>query len=223
MLELVFTSIFLGILTTGSPCILPLYPAYLAFLSGQRDWGKGNQKYFLGFFVLFGVLTMMLLLGALIALMSISIGKFLSVIVPIANLLILSLGIMLILDRNPFKAIPQIKVPALRHPFGTAYLYGFLYGPIAIPCSGPMIVSIFALSLSTADFLSKLWIFFWFGIGLGMPLLILSLLSGALQKQLTTLFARYSRQVNLVGGILLVGIAIYDLSKNWNSIWFFAK
>jgi cytochrome c-type biogenesis protein len=223
VLELVIPSVFLGILTTGSPCILPLYPAYLAFLSGQRDWGKGKQKYFLGFFVLFGVLTMMLLLGALIALLSISIGKFLSVIVPIADLLILSLGILLILDRNPFKAIPQIKVPALRHPFGTAYLYGFLYGPIAIPCSGPMIVSIFALSLSTADFFSKLWVFFWFGIGLGMPLLILSLLSGALQRQLTTLFARHSRLINLIGGLLLVGIAVYDISKSWKSIWLFIQ
>jgi len=50
---------------------------------------------------------------------------------------------------------------------------------------------------------------------LGVPLLILSLLSGTLQRQITTLFARHSRIVNFIGGLLLVGVAIYDLSNNW--------
>jgi cytochrome c biogenesis protein CcdA len=54
-----------------------------------------------------------------------------------------------------------------------------------------------------------------------MPLLVLSLLSGALQRQLTTLFSRHSRAVNLVGGLLLVGVAVYDFTKNWNSIRLF--
>jgi cytochrome c biogenesis protein CcdA len=46
-------------------------------------------------------------------------------------------------------------------------------------------------------------------------LLVLSLLSGSLQRQLTTLFARHSRIINIIGGLLLVGIALYDLSVNW--------
>ena len=211
----------MGFLATTSPCILPLYPAYLAFLSAQGERGLGRQRYFLGFFVLAGVLTMMLLLGAVIALLSISIGSVLVFLIPLADLLILILGIMLITDRNPFARVPRLRVPAMQHPFGSAFYYGFLYGPIAIPCSGPLIVGIFALSLTTAEAFSKFWIFLWFGIGLGVPLLVLSLLSGALQRQLTTLFARYSRQVNLVGGLLLVGIAVYDFSKNWSSIRLF--
>jgi hypothetical protein len=49
----------------------------------------------------------------------------------------------------------------------------------------------------------------------------LSLLSGALQRQLTTLFARHSQIVNFLGGLLLVGVAIYDLSKNWELLRLF--
>jgi cytochrome c-type biogenesis protein len=48
-----------------------------------------------------------------------------------------------------------------------------------------------------------------------MPLLILSLLSGALQRQLTILFARHSRIINIIGGLLLIAVAIYDLVQNW--------
>jgi cytochrome c-type biogenesis protein len=221
MFNIVLPSIFLGLLTTTSPCILPLYPGFLAYLSGQSELGLGKQRYFLGFFVLAGVLTMMLALGALIALLAVPIGRVLIYVVPIADLIILLLGIMLLLDRNPFKTLPQIQLPALRHAYLNAYAYGLLYGPIAIPCSGPLVVSVFALSLTVADTANQLWVFLWFGIGLGMPLLILSLLSGVYQRQLTSLFTRYSRPINIMGGLLLVGIALYDLSKNWQMMRLF--
>jgi cytochrome c-type biogenesis protein len=77
------------------------------------------------------------------------------------------------------------------------------------------VVGIFALSLTAGEALNNLWVFLWFGLGFGLPLLVLSLLSGSLQRQLTTLFARHSRIINIIGGLLLVGIALYDLSVNW--------
>jgi len=219
-----FPSFLLGLLTTTSPCIFPLYPGFLAYLSSQDELKVGKQKYFLGFFVLAGVLTMMLALGAIIAFLAIPISNVLAYIIPFANLLILILGILLLLNRNPFKTLPQIQMPALRHPFSNAYAYGLLYGPIALPCSGPMIVAIFALSFTAAEAFSQLSTFLWFGLGLGTPLLILSLLSGALQHQLTLIFARHSQAINFIGGLLLVGVAIYDLNKNWNSLkLFFGK
>ena len=36
------------------------------------------------------------------------------------GLLILTLGILLLIDKNPFKALPQIRVPALRNPYVNA-------------------------------------------------------------------------------------------------------
>jgi hypothetical protein len=32
---------------------------------------------------------------------------------------------------------------------------------------------------------------------------------------LTVFFARNSRAINFIGGLLLIGIVIYDVSKNW--------
>ncbi len=212
-MDIALASLFLGLLTTTSPCILPLYPGFLAYLSGQADLGR--QKYFLGLFVLAGVLTMMLALGGIIAFLSVPVGRVLVYLLPLADLLILLLGVLLLFDKNPFKRLPQIQSPGLRHPFGNAYVYGLLYGPIALPCSGPMVVSIFALSFTAGEAFSQLWTFLWFGVGLGVPLLVLSFLSAALQRQLTLFFARHSRAVNFVGGLLLIGIALYDLVKNW--------
>jgi cytochrome c-type biogenesis protein len=213
------TSLLLGLLATTSPCILPLYPGFLTYLSNQNEMGR--QKYFLGLFVLSGVLTMMLALGGLIALLAVPIGSILLYIIPLADFLILFLGILLLLNRNPFKALPQIQLPVFRHPYGNAYAYGLLYGPIALPCSGPLVVSIFALSFTVGEAFSQLWTFLWFGLGLGIPLLVLSFLSAALQRRLTTLFARYSRIVNFIGGLILIGVALYDLTKNWELLKLF--
>jgi cytochrome c-type biogenesis protein len=220
-MDIAFTSIFLGLLATTSPCVLPLYPGFLAYLSGQTELEQGKGRYFLGLFVLAGVLTMMLALGGLIALLAVPTGNVLAVIIPLADLLILLLGVLLLLDRNPFITLPQIQIPVLRHPFLNAYTYGLLYGPIALPCSGPLVVGIFALSLTTGEALSKLWVFLWFGLGFGLPLFILSLLSGTLQRQLTNFFARHSRLINVIGGVLLIGVAIYDLRLNWDMLRLF--
>ena len=213
-LSAVLTSISLGLLASTSPCILPLYPGFLAYLAGRGNAGLGRGRYALGLFVLAGVLVMMLALGLVIALLSVSIGSALAVVVPLADLFIIGLGVLLLLNRNPFKALPQIRAPLLRHPFANAFVYGLLYGPIALPCSGPLVVGIFALSLTAGEAAGKLSTFLWFGLGFGLPLLALSLLSGATQRWITRLFARHARAVNLVGGLLLVGIGAYDLWIN---------
>jgi cytochrome c-type biogenesis protein len=219
--KLAVTSLLLGLLATTSPCILPLYPGFLAYLSGQDELGR--HKYFLGFFVLAGVLTMMLALGGLIALLAIPVGSVLVYLLPFADLLIFLLGILLLLNFNPFKTLPQIQLPVFRHPYGNAYVYGLLYGPIALPCSGPMVVSIFALAFTVGEAMNQLWVFLWFGLGLGVPLLVLSLLSGVFQRQLSTAFAHHSRTINFIGGLLLVGVAIYDLRQNWELLQIFLR
>lgn len=215
-METILTSLSIGLLATTSPCVLPLYPGILAYLNGgQNNLREKPGRYLLGFFVLAGVLTMMLALGGIIALLSISVGRALSVVIPLADLLIILLGVLLLCDINPFKQLPQVQVSMLSHPFVNAFLYGLLYGPIVLPCSGPLVVSIFALSLTTAEALSKLIIFFWFGLGFGLPLLALSFLSGAAQRWITRQFAMYTRTINIFSGLLLVGIGAYDLYVNW--------
>ncbi|MEW5869465.1 MAG: cytochrome c biogenesis protein CcdA [Chloroflexota bacterium] len=216
-LETIVTSLSLGLLATTSPCVLPLYPGFLAYLSSGGE-GLGRRRYWLGFFVLAGVLSMMVALGGLISLLSVSVGRALSIFIPLADALILGLGVLLLLDINPFKKLPQIQAPVLSHPFANAFVYGLLYGPVALPCSGPLVVGIFAFSLTAGEALSKLAVFLWFGLGFGLPLLLLSFLSGAAQRWITRTIARRARLVNVIGGLLLVGLALYDLISNWELI-----
>jgi cytochrome c-type biogenesis protein len=194
----------------------------LAYLSGGQERLEGRRgRYFLGFFVLLGVLTMMLALGALIALISVSIGRALSYAIPLTDLIIVSLGLMLVFNVNPFKRLPQVQVPLLQNPYLNAYVYGMLYGPLTLSCSGPLVVGIFTLSLTAGQAFSKLWIFWWFGLGFGLPLLALSLLSGAAQRWIVRQFAQRARLINLIGGLLLIGFGLYDFWQNWELLSIF--
>lgn len=216
----ILTSFTIGLLATASPCVFPLYPGYLAYLSSKQDALAGRwMRYLLGVFVLAGVLSMMVALGAVIAALSVSIGHVLRVIIPLADGLILLLGIMLIANVNPFKQMNVIQAPVLRHPLANAYIYGLLYGPIALPCSAPLIVSIFAFSLTLEDALSSMAVFLWFGLGFGTPLLLLSWIAGGAQRSITRFFALHATWVNRAGGVILIAIAIYDLWVNWENIF----
>lgn len=217
-MDIALTSFSFGLLATLSPCILPMYPGFLAYLGGQASAGAGRPRYFLGLFVLAGVLTAMLVLGAVMATLAFSIGHVLAVLIPLAIATILILGVLLILNRNPFYRLPQIQVPLLRRPSLNAYVYGLLYGPIAMPCSGPMVVAIFVYSFTFGEALTQLWAFLWFGLGFGVPLLAISLFSGALQRQLTRWFAVHSRAINFAGGVLLIAVALFDLAQNWDML-----
>lgn len=218
----ILAAIGIGLIATTSPCVFPLYPGYLAYLSANQESQTTNKKttpsYLLGFFVLLGVLVMMLVLGFFISLLSLSISRTLSVVIPVVDLILIVLGILLMLNINPFKQLPQIQIPALAHPYANAFAYGLLYGPIAFPCSGPLVISIFALSLKSGALWARMATFLWFGVGFGLPLLVLSFLGGALQRPITIFFARHARKVNLVSGLLILVLGIYDLVVNWSNI-----
>jgi len=207
----------LGLAATSSPCVLPLYPGFLAYLGANATQLQGRRgTALLGLFVLAGVLTMMLALGLLIFALRQAVGRVIVFITPLAGLLIIVLGVLLLFDRNVFARIPQIRIPVLRSPFVNAYAYGLLYGPIAFPCSGPFLVTAFALSVDAAviDFLA-------FGLGFGVPLLALSLLARAEQRRITQLLTRHSLAFNRIAGLILIALGAINIIENGETIRLF--
>lgn len=212
-----FTAFSVGLLAANSPCVLPLYPGYLAYLSGTTLAGQ-RPRAILGGLILAGVLTMMIALGAVIAALRLPLANTLSVLIPAATVVLFGLGLLLLLDRNPFMMLPQVRIPLISNPYANAFCYGLLYGPVCLPCSGPLVLSIFVLSATMEQALARLSIFVFFGLGFGLPLLILSLLSGVTQRKITAWMVQRSRALNFVGGMLLIVAGAYSLIANWDFI-----
>lgn len=209
------TAFGIGLLATLSPCALPLYPGFLAYLAAGGAGRRPGSARWLGAVVLAGVLTMMLALGALIAVLSLAVGQVLVFVTPLADLLVIGLGIALLFGKNPFAKLPMPGGgTAAGSPVRSAYVYGLMYGPIALPCSGALLVSIFTLSLSVGSFAERLLFFLAFGLGFGVPLFAISLLAEGRQRALLGLFTRNYAVLSRIAGVILIAVGLFDLQAN---------
>lgn len=146
-----------GLLATLNPCVLPLYPGYLAYLAAN---GKSDVRY-LDLMVLAGVVTMMLALGALIAVLTGVLVEWSSLILqPLGSMTMILMGLLVLLNINPFARISLLSNPTTATGSHTrAFLYGLLFAPMIMPCAGPLVVSIFSLSIGVAGLIEQLLFF----------------------------------------------------------------
>lgn len=96
------------------------------------------------------------------------------------------------------------------------------YGPITLPCSGALVVSIFSLSLALDSLAQRLVFFLVFGLGLGLPLLVLSFLAHSRSAALLRLFTRHERAVRRFAGAMLIVVGVvdfFDKLPRCRSIW----
>jgi cytochrome c-type biogenesis protein len=137
-------------------------------------------------------------------------------VLPIADGLLIALGLVLLAGLNPFARLPtpSAKVLGGHGPVAGAFTYGLLFAPIAVPCSGPFLVGIFAYSLTIGDALGRLAFFVSFGIGFGLPLFVLGSLGQVRGAQLARAIARYERLLQIVLGVTLLAVGLWDLSVN---------
>jgi cytochrome c-type biogenesis protein len=217
-----------GIGATVTPCILPLYPAFLAYLTRQPSASatsggaavasarSGPQPAIAALAVWAGVVVGMVAIGAAIAALAAPVGDFNRIVLPIADALLIGLGVLLLAGINPFARLPRLSAGGLggRGPTVGAFLYGLLFAPIAVPCSGPFLVGIFAFSLTLGDAVGRLAFFVSFGIGFGLPLFVLGSLGHLRGAQLARAISRHERPTQVVLGAALLAVGVWDLSVN---------
>lgn len=210
-----------GLASAASPCLLPLYPGFLAYLSANAGALVGRRATgLLGLLVLLGVLTTMVVVGAVLVVVSIPVGQVASLLVPVIDGLLIVLGVLLIAGRNPFNRLPGMRAPLVRNPYGQAYVYGVMLGPLALPCAGPFLAALLALSAGVGDAVLRLGTFVVFGLGFGLPLVALSVLAGTRQREVVRFVLARHRAIEVGAGVILVGVALWDLRENWDGIRF---
>lgn len=211
------TPFILGLLTPlTAVCILPFYPAFLAFLSRSvsKAEGKSKQKtlFVLGLLIVAGVIAFMFLLGLVFTtILSVSLTKVIGIISPIAFIILALISILLIFNVDFGRFLPRGKTPGFKNPYTNAFLFGFFFGAIIIPCNPLFIAAFFATAASTGDFISNMLQFTSFGLGIGAPLLLFSILSLAMSDKIIATLVRYSGAINRTAGVIMLVISLYYL------------
>jgi len=208
-----------GLLSAASPCLLPLYPGFIAYLGSNAGALEGRRATgLLGLVVLAGVLTMMVAIAILLVAIAVPTSRLLAYATPLVDGLLIVLGVLLVVGRNPFQRLPGMRVPIVPNPYAQAYIYGMMLGPIALPCAGPFLVSLLGISLGVADALGKVGTFVMFGLGFGLPLVLLSLLTSVRSRSVVRWIVSHHRAVEVISGVLLVAIGTFDFIDKWESI-----
>ena len=192
-------------------CVLPLYPGYLAFLASQKP-EKHIPARILGFLVTAGVIAAMFAFGLVfIYLLRVSTGTAIGMIGPVLYLLLAIVSVAMIAGIDISRLIPRVVAPTADSPQISAFLFGAFFGLIALPCNPGPILLLFTFSLTAVDALTNFITFVFFGIGMAIPLLLLSCVSDLMGKRIITIFTKHNRIISAVAGIMMLAISLYYL------------
>ena len=205
----------LGLLTPlGAVCVLPLYPGFLAYLANQLSGKQASRKTFIyfGLIVSSGVILFMTLLGLIFStVLEVSLTNVVGIISPIAFGILFIISLLLIFNVDIGRFLPKARAPVGKNPLTSAFIFGFFFGAIVVPCNPAFIAVLFARTISAVDLLTNVLRFLFFGIGLAFPLLLFAVISGASSQSIISFLTKYRRAINLIAGLIMLGISIYYL------------
>jgi cytochrome c-type biogenesis protein len=209
----------LGLLTPlTAVCVLPLYPGFLAYLSNRFDPNEegGKRRYAMfGLLVTLGVILFMFVLGLLFTtVLQVSLTAVIGIVSPIAFGILLIISVLLIFNIDMGKFIPKIKTPGVSEKGGSSWsalIYGFFFGAIVIPCNPGFIAAFLSRALLFGSFFESMLNFLFFGMGIGFPLLMFSLVSVQWSQGIIGFLTRRKRVINLFAGLIMLGISVYYL------------
>lgn len=197
----------------GAACVLPLYPGYLSFMVSQAGKVRvPGARVLLGIVAGAGILAAMFVFGLFVGVIfTLPIGGVLAILSPIAYAILGIIGILLILGAGPGLPVRTPDVLKGRSPFGGAFVFGFFFGVLILPCNAGPITVLLALSTSAADLAANMGNFLAYGAGMAIPLIALSALSAAEGSRITQALAAHKRGINAATGLLMVSVAAYYL------------
>ena len=219
-----FLLVFLeGLLSFLSPCVLPLLPVYMGYLSGQIDNENPHTQrkiLILTLCFIIGIFSALLLLNTSINIFSQFFKEHMTFIIRAGGILIILLGIhqLGIIKFNPLEKTFRIQVkkknvPAYLFAFGLGFAFSFSW----TPCIGPALSGILLLANSSQSFLMSNLLMLTYALGLTIPFLIL----GIFTNKALHWFSKYKRFVNYsvkIGAVILILIGIMMFTGKGNGI-----
>ncbi len=182
----------LGIFAGGmalnlTPCIYPLIPITISYFGGQATkGGKGRGRLLIhGFCYVLGLALTNSILGVVASLTGGLMGAMLQnpfVLLAIASILVLfATSLLGMWEMRLPSGLTQAAAKSYTGYFGSLFM-GLTLGVVAAPCIGPFVLGLLTWVSSMASPWLGFIIFFTLSLGLGLPLFLLAMFSGQLDK-----------------------------------------
>ena len=219
-----------GLVSFLSPCVLPLVPPYLVYLTGATIEHVAHEEteaasrravmisallFVLGFSTVFVALgASASLIGGLIRAWSAELAIVAGIVIIVMGLHFLGLTRIGLLMREGRLPIPKPVGPWGAYVMGLAFAFGWT------PCIGPILAAILSIAAAEATVANGAGLLAVYSAGLGIPFLI----AAFMVERFSTVFARMKRHLATVErtmGVLMIitGIAFLTGAISSVSVW----
>ena len=206
---------FAGLLSFLSPCVLPLIPGYISYISGQNlNELTDNKKNVLikSIFFSLGFSFVFIMFGATASLL----GK---VFITYSNELRIIAGLIIILFSLQFIGIIKLNILNKEKKYYTKEFNKNLFFPILVgaafgfgwtPCIGPVLGSILALAAVEETFYKSILLLIFYSLGLAIPFILSGyalnrfLIVSKNLKKLMPVITKVGGSVLLITGLLIL-------------------
>jgi cytochrome c-type biogenesis protein len=212
----IFVAFVAGLLSFLSPCVLPLVPSYVSFVSGfgleeLEQGGAEVKRVTLVHSLLFvtGFTLIFLLMGASATYLGQLLRLYQDVIARVGGVIIIFFGVVL-LGMIPIPALSRERRYQFQNkPVGYAgtVAVGVAFGAGWVPCIGPILGAILTLAATRADVAQGVGLLFVYSLGLAIPFVLSAVALTAFLAWFQR-FRRYVRYVEWVAGTLLILVGL---------------
>ena len=219
-----------GIVSFLSPCVLPLVPPYLVYLTGtslerfadaETRPRAGRETLAAALLFVLGFTTVFVALGASASAIGALVRAYSGELAIIAGIVIIVMGLHF-LGLAPIGLLMREKRVQVVRPVGLwgAYLMGLAFALGWTPCIGPILAAILAVAASEQTVARGAGLLAVYSLGLGVPFIVAALAV----EQFAAFLARFRAHLGLVekamGGLLiLTGIAFLTGIVTQASFW----
>ena len=215
-----------GVVSFFAPCLLPLLPAYISYITGvslkeleKKGYDPFKKEVIISsLFYILGFSLIFVILGITAASLGIVLRQHSRLIQQIGGFLITIFGLEFAgLLKIPFLAKERkVSLPGWTKKLGhfRAFLLGVIFAMAWTPCIGAVLGSILALAAVSGSVVSGASYLLVYSLGISIPFLIVSLTLTAAPKYLKTI-GKHIGLITKISGIILVIIGVLLLTDTY--------
>lgn len=208
-----------GIALNLTPCVYPLIPVTVSFFGGRSGQGQGRLVLH-GFFYIGGLSLTNSILGVIAALTGGLMGAMLQnpmVLILIAAILVFfATSLLGFWELRLPESLNRIAAKSYAGYFGTLFM-GLTLGLVAAPCIGPFVLGLLTWVAGMGSPWLGFIIFFTLSLGLGLPLFLLALFSGKIEKLPRS--GEWMLWIRKLMGWVLIGMAVHFIRPLLPGSW----
>lgn len=206
-----------GLLSFLSPCVLPLVPGYLGYVSGVTSGRERTRSRMLLGVALFiaGFSLVFLTVSLLVGTVGVFVTEYTDLILRIAGVVVILMGVVFI---GQVSFLQRTIKPGWQPRTGLigAPLLGIVFAVGWTPCVGPTLIAVQSLVLDQGNLGRALIVGLAYCIGLGIPFLLVAIGFGWVGGSVAWV-KRHIRAINIAGGVLLIVIGLLMVSGVWRA------